>query len=137
MNTGVEVRDEDGLVEEANNQIQLLNVIYGFLSISIFVALFGITNTLSLSVYERTREIGLMRAIELIENNKKNDIYLTSIISIFGAALGTGLGIFFAWSLIQTLADEGFTVFAASVPQTLLWIELQYCWSTAATVSCY
>ena len=50
---GVEVRDEDGLVEEANNQIQLLlNVIYGFLSISIFVALFGITNTLSLSVYE-------------------------------------------------------------------------------------
>ena len=41
---GVEVRDEDGLVEEANNQIQLLlNVIYGFLSISIFVALFGIT----------------------------------------------------------------------------------------------
>ena len=57
---GVEIRDEDGLVEEANNQIQLLlNVIYGFLSISIFVALFGITNTLSLSVYERTREIGL------------------------------------------------------------------------------
>ena len=55
---GVEIRDEEGLVEEANNQIQLLlNVIYGFLSISIFVALFGITNTLSLSVYERTREI--------------------------------------------------------------------------------
>ena len=41
---GVEVRDEDGLVEEANNQIQLLlNVIYGFLSISIFVALFGLS----------------------------------------------------------------------------------------------
>jgi putative ABC transport system permease protein len=48
----------------------------------------------------------------------------SSIISIFGAALGTGLGIFFAWSLIQTLADEGFTVFAVSIQQTFLWIGI-------------
>ncbi len=123
---GVEVRDEDGLVEEANNQIQLLlNVIYGFLSISIFVALFGITNTLSLSVYERTREIGLMRAIGTYRKQIRRMIFIeSSIISIFGAALGTGLGIFFAWSLIQTLADEGFTVFAVSLPQTFLWIGI-------------
>ena len=123
---GVEVRDEDGLVEEANNQIQLLlNVIYGFLSISIFVALFGITNTLSLSVYERTREIGLMRAIGTYRKQIRRMIFIeSSIISIFGAALGTGLGIFFAWSLIQTLADEGFTVFAVSIQQTILWIGI-------------
>ncbi len=123
---GVEVRDEDGLVEEANNQIQLLlNVIYGFLSISIFVALFGITNTLSLSVYERTREIGLMRAIGTYRKQIRRMIFIeSSIIAIFGAALGTGLGIFFAWSLIKTLADEGFTVFAVSIPQTALWIGI-------------
>jgi len=123
---GVEIRDEDGLVEEANNQIQLLlNVIYGFLSISIFVALFGITNTLSLSVYERTREIGLMRAIGTYRKQIRRMIFIeSSIISIFGAALGTGLGIFFAWSLIQTLADEGFTVFSVSVQQTFLWIGI-------------
>lgn len=123
---GVEIRDEDGLVEEANNQIQvLLNVIYGFLSISIFVALFGITNTLSLSVYERTREIGLMRAIGTYRKQIRRMIFIeSSIISIFGAALGTGLGIFFAWSLIQTLADEGFTVFAVSISQTFMWIGI-------------
>ncbi|MEK9903597.1 MAG: FtsX-like permease family protein, partial [Gammaproteobacteria bacterium] len=76
---GVEIRDEDGLVEEANNQIQLLlNVIYGFLSISIFVALFGITNTLSLSVYERTREIGLMRAIGTYRKQIRRMIFIES-----------------------------------------------------------
>ena len=123
---GVEIRDEEGLVEEANNQIQLLlNVIYGFLSISVFVALFGITNTLSLSVFERTREIGLMRAIGTYRKQIRRMIFIeSSIIAIFGAALGTGLGIFFAWSLIQALADEGFTVFAVSISQTFMWIGI-------------
>ena len=123
---GAKLRDQDGLVEEANTQIQqLLNVIYGFLSISVFVALFGITNTLSLSVYERTREIGLMRAIGTYRKQIRRMIFIeSSIISIFGAALGTGLGIFFAWSLIEALKDDGFTTFAISTPQTFSWIGI-------------
>ena len=48
----------------------------------------------------------------------------SSIISIFGAILGTGLGIFFAWSLIQALEDQGFTEFVVSTQQTIIWIGI-------------
>ena len=102
-----------------------MNVIYGFLSISVFVALFGITNTLSLSVYERTREIGLMRAIGTYRKQVRRMIFIeSSIISIFGAVLGTSLGIFFAWSLIKALEEDGFSNFTVSISQTFTWIGI-------------
>jgi ABC-type lipoprotein release transport system permease subunit len=66
-----------------------------------------------------------MRAIGTYRKQIRRMIFIeSSIIAIFGAALGTGLGIFFAWSLIQTLADEGFTVFSVSIQQTFLWIGI-------------
>jgi len=66
-----------------------------------------------------------MRAIGTYRKQIRRMIFIeSSIISIFGAALGTALGIFFAWSLIQTLADDGFTVFAVSISQTLMWIGI-------------
>ena len=48
----------------------------------------------------------------------------SSIISIFGAVLGTSLGVFFAWSLIQALSDEGFDTFSISISQTFIWIGI-------------
>ena len=66
-----------------------------------------------------------MSAIGTYRKQIRRMIFIeSSIISIFGAALGTGLGIFFAWSLIQALEDQGFTEFAVSTQQTLLWIGI-------------
>jgi putative ABC transport system permease protein len=66
-----------------------------------------------------------MRAIGTYRKQIRRMIFIeSSIISIFGAFLGTGLGIFFAWSLIQALADEGFSVFRVSFSQTMLWIAI-------------
>ena len=66
-----------------------------------------------------------MRAIGTYRKQIRRMIFIeSSIISIFGAALGTGLGIFFAWSLIQALSDEGFDTFAISTSQTFIWIGI-------------
>ena len=66
-----------------------------------------------------------MRAIGTLRKQIRNMVFIeSSIISVFGAILGTGLGIFFAWSLIQALEDQGFTEFVVSTKQTILWIVI-------------
>ena len=93
--------------------------------ISLVVGGIGVMNIMLVSVTERTREIGLMRAIGTYRKQIRRMIFIeSSIISIFGAALGTGLGIFFAWSLIEALKEDGFTTFAISTSQTLTWIGI-------------
>ena len=66
-----------------------------------------------------------MRAIGTLRKQIRNMVFIeSSIISVFGAILGTGLGIFFAWSLIQALEDQGFTEFVVSTQQTLSLIHI-------------
>ena len=72
---------------------QLLNMVYGLLGLAIIVAILGVVNTLALSVVERTREIGLMRAIGLSRRQLRRMIRLESVvIALFGALLGLGPG---------------------------------------------
>ena len=76
----------------------VLNMVYGLLGLAIVVAILGVVNTLALSVVERTREIGLIRAIGMGRRKTRRMIRLESVvIALFGAALGVGLGL--AWGV--------------------------------------
>ncbi len=107
-----EVRDQTDYKEALKDQIgQLLNMIYGLLALAIVVAVLGVVNTLALSVVERTREIGLMRAIGLSRRQLRRMIRMESVvIALFGALLGLGLGMGWGATAQQLLALEGMKV---------------------------
>ncbi|WP_052852501.1 ABC transporter permease [Streptomyces avicenniae] len=108
----MEVMDQAEFKEMLESQIGgLLNMVYGLLGLAIIVAVLGVVNTLALSVVERTREIGLMRAIGLSRRQLRRMIRLESVaIALFGALLGLGLGM--AWGVTgqQLMALEGMEV---------------------------
>ncbi|QDY77157.1 ABC transporter permease [Streptomyces qinzhouensis] len=90
---------------------QMLNLVYGLLALAIIVAILGVVNTLALSVVERTREIGLMRAIGLSRRQLRRMIRLESVvIALFGALLGLGLGMGWGTAAQKLLALEGLGV---------------------------
>ncbi|MEV6795001.1 FtsX-like permease family protein [Streptomyces sp. NPDC051320] len=107
-----QVRDQTDFKQNLKDQIgQLLNIVYGLLALAIIVAVLGVVNTLALSVVERTREIGLMRAIGLSRRQLRRMIRLESVvIALFGALLGLGLGMGWGATAHQLLALEGMRV---------------------------
>ncbi|MGW2639396.1 ABC transporter permease [Streptomyces sp. NPDC001348] len=106
------VRDQTDYKKALKDQIgQLLNMIYGLLALAIIVAVLGVVNTLALSVVERTREIGLMRAIGLSRRQLRRMIRLESVvIALFGALLGLGLGLGWGATAQKLLALAGLNV---------------------------
>src|SRR5207302_7784922 len=86
---------------QANGLSAVLNILYVLLALSVIVSLFGIVNTLVLTVFERTREIGMLRAVGTTRWQVRWMIALESIVtSLMGAAIGIGLGIVLAVLLI-------------------------------------
>jgi putative ABC transport system permease protein len=114
-----EVLDEAEYIESQSAQIdQILNLIYVLLALAILIALMGITNTLALSIFERTRELGLLRAVGMTRRQLRATVRWESvIIALFGTALGLLIGLFFGWALVRALADDGFTAFRVPVGQ--------------------
>ena len=122
----VEVLDQNEAQETAAEQIdQLLNLITALLGLALLIALLGITNTLALSVFERTRELGLLRAVGMSRRQTRKMIrWEAVIISIIGALVGLVIGTFFGWALVQALESEGITEFSIPGGQLLLYLVL-------------
>jgi putative ABC transport system permease protein len=100
---------EAGWVEErASGLDMVLNLLYVLLALSVIVSLFGMINTLILSVYERTRELGMLRAVGMTRRQVRRMVRQESVITaLIGAAVGLPLGMFLAGLISNALADEG------------------------------
>jgi putative ABC transport system permease protein len=105
-----EALDQQELKDFQEEQIgALVGLVYALLSLAVIVSIFGIVNTLALSIHERTRELGMLRAVGMTRSQVRRMIRYESVITaLIGALLGTALGIVFAALMSRPLADEGF-----------------------------
>jgi putative ABC transport system permease protein len=108
---GATVQDRAAFRDSQSSAInQVLGLVYALLALAVLISLLGISNTLSLSIYERTRELGLLRAVGMARRQVRMSIRWESVlIALFGTLGGLVLGIFFSWALVST-ADVTFDV---------------------------
>ncbi|GGQ60468.1 ABC transporter permease [Streptomyces asoensis] len=107
-NPAVKVQSKQDLSDEVAKMFTLmLNMLYGLLAMAVIVAVLGVVNTLAMSVFERSQEIGMLRAIGLDRRSVKRMVRLESlVISLFGGVLGIGLGVFFGWAAGELLGTR-------------------------------
>lgn len=113
---GPDVEDREEFASTITAGVDMmLTVVYALLALAIVIALMGIANTLSLSVHERTRELGLLRAVGQTRRQVRAMVRWESmIVATFGAVGGIALGVFLGWALVQAVgtASGGLGVFA-------------------------
>jgi putative ABC transport system permease protein len=122
----VEVQDQAAFRDKyATFLNQVLNLITALLLFAVIIALFGVMNTLFLSIYERTRELGLLRAVGLTRRQTRAMVrWEAIIISVMGALFGVAIGIAFGWALQQALAPRGFTDLGIPGGQIAVYVVL-------------
>ncbi|AVV42243.1 ABC transporter permease [Streptomyces sp. ID05-04B] len=107
-NPAIKVQSKQDLSDQIAKMFTLLlNMLYGLLAMAVVVAVLGVVNTLAMSVFERSQEIGMLRAIGLDRRSVKRMVRLESlVISLFGGVLGIGLGVFFGWAAGELLGTK-------------------------------
>ena len=128
---GLDVQDRDEYVQSiAAGVDQFLVLVYLLLALAIVIAVIGIANTLALSVHERTRELGLLRAVGQTRPQVRAMVRWESvIIAVFGALGGLGLGVFLGWALVKAASSGDLSVFA--LPPVRLAVIVGVAWLAA------
>jgi putative ABC transport system permease protein len=123
---GPKLQTRDEFKQSQAQQInQFLNLVYVLLFFAIVIALFGIANTLGLSIIERTHELGLLRAVGMSRAQLRATVRWESvIIALLGTLLGLVVGVAFAYVMVQALSDQGIDKFSLALPQLILIVVL-------------
>ena len=125
-NPTVTLKDQQEYADEQKAQInQFLAIIYALLALAVIIAVLGIVNTLALSVIERTREVGLLRAVGLSRRQLRRMVRLESVaIAVLGAVLGIAMGVAFGVALQRAIADQGIDVLSIPWAQLVVFVAL-------------
>jgi putative ABC transport system permease protein len=120
----IEVQDQAEFREKYATFLNtVLNLVTALLLFAVIIALFGVMNTLYLSIYERTRELGLLRAVGLTRRQTRSMVRREAgIIAVMGALFGVIVGIAFGWAMQQALAPEGFTELGIPGGQIVVYV---------------
>lgn len=104
----IQIQDQEAFRNEATGQIGgIVNVLYALLAVSIVIGTLGVVGTLLLSVIERTRELGILRAIGMRRRQVRRTVTIEAvIIATFGGILGTVLGLAFGVSVVSAIGDD-------------------------------
>jgi putative ABC transport system permease protein len=123
---GAEVQDLDEFKRTQTDQAnQFLIIVYVLLALALVIAIVGVINTLLLSVYERTRELGLLRAVGMSRRQVRSSVRWESvIISLIGTLTGLLIGLVFGWALVRALEDDGVSTFAVPVGQLVVMVAI-------------
>ncbi|MGF6883392.1 putative ABC transport system permease protein [Nocardia sp. GAS34] len=120
----VQVEDREEFKGSEGKQIDtMLAILYGLLALAVVIAVLGIVNTLALSVVERRREIGMLRAVGMLRPQVRRTIYLESmLIAVFGAVVGVVLGLGLGVGFLRTLSELGISTITVPWGQIALML---------------
>jgi putative ABC transport system permease protein len=131
LNPLVKVQSQTQMVNQFNSLISMmLTILYALLGMAVLIAVLGVINTLAMSVFERKRELGMLRAVGLDRRGVKRMVRLESVvIAVFGAAMGVAIGTFLAWAANGLLKSD-----LSGLTTTLPWDRLTLFIALGATV---
>jgi putative ABC transport system permease protein len=107
----------EAFITQQNGTVDtILTLMYALLGLAVLIALLGIANTLALSIHERKRELGLLRAVGMSRAQVRSSVrWESAIIALFGTGLGLAIGTFLGWAMVHALATKGFGHLAVPV----------------------